>query len=215
MTLTASALPLDKHDAAATEMLHYTRSLLELKRREPRADLLSALVAVRDGADRLTEHELTSMVFLLLIAGQETTVNLIGNAVLALLASPRQLARLRADADLMPSGIEELLRYDSPVQVALRFATEPVTLLAANRDAARFDDPDRLDLARAYNPQLAFGHGIHHCLGAPLARLEGSIAIGALLNRFPALRLAVPVEELSWRVSMVMHGLAPLPVRLR
>ncbi len=230
MTLTASALPLDKLDAAATEMLHYTRSLLELKRREPRADLLSALVAVRDGADRLTEHELTSMVFLLLIAGQETTVNLIGNAVLALLASPRQLARLRADADLMPSGIEELLRYDSPVQVALRFATEPVTLagvtipagsvvlvslLAANRDAARFDDPDRLDLARAYNPQLAFGHGIHHCLGAPLARLEGSIAIGALLNRFPALRLAVPVEELSWRVSMVMHGLARLPVRLR
>jgi cytochrome P450 len=230
MTLTASALPLDELDAAATEMLHYTRSLLELKRREPRADLLSALVAVRDGEDRLTEHELTSMVFLLLIAGQETTVNLIGNAVLALLTSPRQLGSLRADANLMSSAIEELLRYDSPVQVALRFATEPVTLagvtipagsvvlvslLAANRDAARFDDPERLDLARAYNPQLAFGHGIHHCLGAPLARLEGSIAIGALLNRFPALRPAVPVEELSWRVSMVMHGLARLPVRLR
>jgi cytochrome P450 len=229
-TLTTSALPLDQLDAAAAEMLAYTRSLLELKRREPKADLLSALVAVRDGDDRLTEHELTSMVFLLLIAGQETTVNLIANGTLALLANPHQLARLRAEPELLPTAVEEFLRYESPVQAAMRFATEPVelggtsipagsvvivSLLAANRDPARFGHPDRLDLGRTDNPQLAFGHGIHHCLGAPLARLEGGIAISALLARFPYLRLAVPDDSLGWRVSLIMHGLDALPVRLR
>jgi cytochrome P450 len=230
MTLTAGALPLDRLDEAATQMLEYTRALLDLKRREPRADLLSALVAVRDGEDRLTEDELTSMVFLLLIAGQETTVNLIGNATLALLVHPGQRERLRADPDLLPSAVEEFLRYESPVQAALRMSTEPVelagvtipagsvvilSLLGANRDPARFDRPDRLDLARGDNPQLAFGHGIHHCLGAPLARMEGAIAIGSLLARYPDLRLAVPAEALDWRASLVMHGLAALPVRLR
>ena len=230
MTLTTSALSLDALETAGMAMLRYTRSLLERKRRDPKPDLLSALVAVRDGEDRLTEDELTSMVFLLLIAGQETTVNLIGNGTLALLANPVQLARLRADRELLSRAVEEVLRFESPVQVALRYATEPVTLgratipggsvvivslLAANRDADRFKDPDQFDVERSYNPQVAFGYGIHHCLGAPLARLEGAIAIGALLDRYPNLRLAVPEAKLDWRVSMVMHGLVELPVRLR
>jgi cytochrome P450 len=211
-------------------MLHYTRSLLELKRREPKDDLLSALVAVRDGEDRLTEDELTSMVFLLLIAGQETTVNLIANGSLALLTHPDQLERLRADPALIPSAVEELLRYESPVQAAMRYATEDVriagvtipagssvivSLLGANRDPQRFAQADQLDLSRRDNPQVAFGYGIHHCLGAPLARLEGGIAIRSLLARYPDVRLDVPPETLDWRVSLIMHGLTELPVRLR
>jgi cytochrome P450 len=230
MTLTASPVPLEELETAGTDMLDYIRSLLAHKRREPGSDLLSALVAVRDGEDRLCEDELTSMAFLFLIAGHETTVSLIGNATAALLANPDQMARLRATPDLLPAAIEEFLRYDSPVQAALRYSTEPVeidgvtipadsvvlvSLLAANRDPARFDRPDQLDLNRADNQQVAFGYGIHHCLGAPLARLEGAIAIRSLLARFPRLRLAVPAEALRWRLSLVMHGLAELPVRLR
>jgi cytochrome P450 len=228
--LTEGWRPIDEIGAAAMQMLRFTRSLLELKRGEPKSDLLSALVAVRDGEDRLTEDELTSMVFLLLIAGQETTVNLIANAVVSLTTNPGQLARLRADPALLTSTIEEVLRYESPVQAALRYAAEDVrlagvtipagsvviiSLLAANRDGNRFDHPDQLDLAREQNPQIAFGHGIHHCLGAPLARLEGATAVGALVRRFPNLRLAVPAETLTWRVSLVMHGVVGLPVRLR
>lgn len=229
-TLTASAVPLDELDAAGTEMLRYTRTLLDLKRRRPGGDLLSALVAVRDGDDRLTEHELTSMVFLLLIAGQETTVNLIGNATLALLTNPGQLSRLRHDLGLTPAAVEEFLRYESPVQAALRVAREPVelggvripagavvivSLLSANRDPDRFTDPERLDVGRQDNAQVAFGYGIHHCLGAPLARMEGAIALRSLLVRFPGLRLGVADAMLDWRVSLVMHGLVALPVRLR
>lgn len=229
-TLTASALPVEHLRDAASQMLHYIRELLDRKRREPGDDLLSALVRADDGEDRLAEHELTSMVFLLLIAGHETTVNLIGNATIALLTHPDELARLRADPGLVPSAIEELLRYESPVQVAMRHSTEAVelagvtipgnstvmvALLSANRDPDRFAEPDRLDLARTDNAQVAFGYGIHHCLGAPLARLDGAVAIGTLLTRFPRLRLAVPVDALQWRVSMVMHGIAALPVRLR
>ncbi len=228
--LTTSALRTRELVAAGTEMLHYTRSLLELKRREPKDDLLSALVAVRDGEDRLTEDELTSMVFLLLIAGQETTVNLIANGSLALLTHPDQLERLRADPALIPSAVEELLRYESPVQAAMRYATEDVriagvtipagssvivSLLGANRDPQRFAQADQLDLSRRDNPQVAFGYGIHHCLGAPLARLEGGIAIRSLLARYPDVRLDVPPETLDWRVSLIMHGLTELPVRLR
>ena len=228
--LTTSSLPVGQLDAAAAEMLRYVRVLLEEKRRAPGADLLSALVAVRDGDDRLTGHELTSMVFLLLIAGHETTVDLIGNAVLALLTNPAQLNALRADTTRMAAAVEEFLRYESPVHAALRYSREEmqladtiipagsvviVSLLAANRDPARFAASDQLELTRDDNPQLAFGHGIHHCLGAPLARLEGGIAISSLLARFPQLRAAVPADALRWRVSMVMHGLEALPVRLR
>lgn len=228
--LTASDEPIERMSGTAAAMLDYVRGLLDRKRREPGPDLLSALVAVRDGDDRLTDDELTSMVFLLVIAGHETTVNLIGNAVLALLSHPAQLAALRADPSGLPVAVEEFLRYETPVQAALRHTLEPVvlagtpvpagavvivSLLAANRDPDRFAAPDGLDVGRRDNPQLAFGHGIHHCLGAPLARLEGAVAIGALLTRFPGLRLGVPADELDWRVSLVMHGLVRLPLLLR
>jgi cytochrome P450 len=216
--------------AASTAIVSYLRELIEAKRTTPADDLLSALVAVRDGEDRLTEDELTSMAFLLLVAGHETTVNLIGNGVHALLAHPTQLALLRAQPDLLPAAVEELLRFDSPVQVATsRITAEPVeiagvtipageivvpSLFSANRDPACTARPNVLDITRTYNPHLSFGHGIHRCLGAPLGRLEGRIALGALLARFPRLRLAVPVQQLTWRPGMLMNGLTALPVAL-
>ncbi|MEW1585498.1 cytochrome P450 [Micromonospora vinacea] len=229
-TLTASTLSLAELEAAAGEMLDYAQGLLREKRRTPGDDLLSALASVRDGGDRLTEDELTSMVFLLLIAGHETTVNLIGNAMLALLTDRPQLERLRADPDLVPDAVEEVLRYESPVQVAARRARQPVavggatipagavvliSLLAANRDPDRFAEPATLRIDRPQSAHVAFGHGLHHCIGAPLARLDAMIAIRALVGRYPQLRLANPAETLAWRASVVMHGLNALPVRLR
>jgi cytochrome P450 len=217
--------------AAATDLVAYVRTLLALKRRSPAEDLLSALVAIRDGEDRLSEDELTSMVFLLLLAGHETTVNLIANGVLTLLEHPVRLASVRAEPERMGAVIEEILRFEGPLQVAtLRYAAEPVELagvtipagdivvpsvLTANRDRRRFPDPDGFDPARGDNPHLAFGHGVHFCLGAPLARIEGRIALGRLLARFPRLRLAVPADQLTWRPSFLMHGLSRLPVALR
>ena len=217
--------------AAGTAMVSFLRELIEMKRLDPADDLLSALVAVRNGADQLSEDELTSMAFLLLVAGHETTVNLIGNGALALLTHPEQLALLQNQPERLPAAIEELLRFDGPLQVAtLRVATEPIDiggvtipagefvvpgLLAANRDPACIATPDALDITRTNTPHLAFGHGIHHCLGAPLARLEGRIALGSLLARFPRLRLAVPPEELTWRPGVLMHSLTALPITLR
>ncbi|MDQ4020151.1 MAG: cytochrome P450 [Actinomycetota bacterium] len=216
--------------AATTAMVSYLRKLVNAKRATPTDDMLSALVAVRDGDDCLSDDELTSMAWLLLVAGHETTVNLIGNGVLALLTHPEQLALLRAEPDRLPAAIEELLRFDGALQVAtFRWTAEPVDiggiaipageivllgLLAANRDPACTAQPDALDITRMNNPHLAFGHGIHHCLGAPLARLEGRIALGSLLARFPNLRLAVPPEELTWKSGALMHGLTALPVVL-
>lgn len=216
--------------AAATAMVTSLRELIEAKRADPADDLLSALVLARDGADRLTEDELTSMAFLVLVAGHETTMNLIANGMLALLAHPEQLALLRAGPDRLPGAVEELLRFDGALQVAtLRWTVEPVNiggitipagelvvpgLLAANRDAVCAAQPDVLDITRMDNPHLAFGHGIHYCLGAALARLEGRIALGGLLTRFPRLRLAVPSEQLTWRPGVLMHGLDALPVVL-
>jgi cytochrome P450 len=216
--------------AASTAMLRFLRELIESKRVDPTDDLLSALVAVHDGADQLSEDELTSMALLLLVAGHETTVNLIGNGALSLLTHPKQLALLHIQPERLLAAIEELLRFDSPLQAAtLRVSTEPIDigevtipagelilpgLLAANRGAACVAQPEALDITRTNNPHLAFGHGIHHCLGAPLARLEGRIALGSLLARFPSLRLAVPPEELTWRPSVLMHGLDALPVVL-
>jgi cytochrome P450 len=216
--------------AAVTAMVSYLRKLVEAKRTDGADDLLSALVAARDGQDRLSDDELTSMVFLLLVAGHETTVNLIGNAVHALLTHPEQLAPLRAQQHRLPDVIEEMLRFDPPLQVAtFRWSAEPVDiggvtipageivlpgLLAANRDPACAAQPDALDIARTDNAHLGFGHGIHHCLGAPLARLEGRIALGTLLARFPRLRLAVPAQQLTWRRGVVMNGLAALPVAM-
>ncbi len=216
--------------AAATALVSYLRALVDTKRRDGADDLLSALVAARDGQDRLSEDELTSMVFLLLVAGHETTVNLIGNAVHALLTHPEQLALLRAQPHRLPDAIDEMLRFDPPGQVAtFRWSAEAVDiggvtipageivlagLLAANRDPACLAQPDELDITRTDNPHLAFGHGIHHCLGAPLARLEGRIALGTLLARFPRLRLAMPAQQLTWREGVIMNGLAALPVAM-
>jgi len=221
----------EAYSAAATALVGYLRALLARKRAAPADDLLSALVAVRDdGGDRLSENELTSMVYLLLLAGHETTVNLIGNGVWALLTHPAQLARLRARPDRMGPAVEELLRFDGPLQSAIPTITAApvrigevdvpagevvvISLLAANRDLARTPAADRLDLTRAESPHLAFGHGIHHCLGAPLARIEARIALGSLLTRFPDLQLAVPAAELVRLPGLLMNGLAELPVRL-
>lgn len=217
---------------AAQDMAAYLTELIAGKRDNPADDMLTALIHARDeGDDRLTELELVSMAFLLLVAGHETTVNLIANGVLALLRHPDQLATLRADPALLPGAVEEFLRYESPVNLAtLRYTTAPVqlggveipegefvlvSLGAGNRDDERFADADRLDVARAAGGHLAFGHGIHFCLGAPLARLEGQVAIGRLIDRFPDLALAVAPEDLRWRNSVLLRGLESLPVRLR
>jgi cytochrome P450 len=216
--------------AHATAMTSYFRNMLAQRRREPADDLLSALVAARDEEDRLTEDELLSMAFLLLVAGHETTVNLIGSGMLALLLNPGEMARLRADRSLLGGAVEELLRYVNPVNNAtFRLAGEPleiggqqispdevvlVSLSGANRDPSRYADPDRLDLGRDSAGHLAFGHGIHYCLGAPLARLEAEIAFGGLLERFGSMTLAVPADSLRWRPSTLIHGLEALPVRL-
>jgi pimeloyl-[acyl-carrier protein] synthase len=223
MDATATADADQVHDARAA-LFAYLGAIVEQRRREPRDDLITALVAVEERGDVLSLTELLMMCNLLLIAGHETTVNLIGNGVLALLQHPDRLERLRAQPDLAPSAIEELLRYASPVQFTARVALEDVRidghpiragqpvvamLAAANRDPAVFADPDRLDLERDPNPHLAFGRGIHHCLGAPLARLEGQIAISLLLERFPRLRLA---GEPVLRPNLVLRGLERLPV---
>jgi RND superfamily putative drug exporter len=216
--------------ADATAMVRYIRALLADKRHQPADDLLSALVLARDQGDGLRENELVAMVFLLLVAGHETTVNLIASGLLALLLNPGQLARLRADPGLIGGATEELLRLVNPVNHAtFRCAAEPieiggaqigpgeavfVALSGANRDPARYADPDRLDLDRDSAGHLAFGHGIHYCLGAPLARLEAEIAFGALLDRFGSITLAVPAGSLRWRPSTLIHGLESLPVRL-
>jgi cytochrome P450 len=220
----------DAYVDAAVGMLDLLRELVARCRAERGDDLLSALAAGRDAGDQLDEDELTSAGFLLLAAGHETTVNLIANGVHALLTRPDQLALLRARPDLLPGAIEEVLRHDGPVHVTLPYVTTasvPVgamtipageivlaALTAAGRDPARFTDPERLDLTRADAGHLAFGHGIHHCLGAPLARLEGRIAVGTLLARFPQMRLAVPPDTLVRTPGLLMNGFAALPVLL-
>ncbi|MCU1651044.1 MAG: Cytochrome [Pseudonocardia sp.] len=227
-TLLSSA-PLEERAAAAAAMAQYLTQLVADKRAHPGEDVLSAVVAASEDADQLSDHEAVSMAFLLLVAGHETTVNLIGNGMLALLRNPGQLEQLRADPSLVPSAVEEFLRLDGPVNLAtMRFSAEPVTIAgteipageivllalgSANRDPAHYERPDELDVRRGTG-NLAFGHGIHHCLGAPLARLEGEIAFRALLDRFPDLELAGEPGELSWRNSTLFRGLDRLPVRL-
>lgn len=213
-------------------LLRLFEGLIQRRRAEPRDDLISALVqAEEEGGDRLTADELISMVFLMLLAGHETTVNLISAGALALLEHPEQLAALRARPAGIERAIEELLRHTSPVIFASpRYAREDLEmcgrriprgtavfpgLAAANRDPDVFAEPDRLDLDREPNRHVALGLGIHYCMGAPLARLEGSIAVLALIQRFPAMRLAVPREQLAWRLPGNIRGLKALPVRLR
>ncbi|MFI8928505.1 cytochrome P450 [Streptomyces sp. NPDC053474] len=217
---------------AVAGLLGYFTGLIAQKRARPGDDLLSDLIAVRDddGGDggRLSEDELMSLAFLILFAGYENVVQLIGTAVLGLLSHPEQLAAVRADPGLLPGAVEEFLRHEGPVLLAIRrFPLEDVTIGgvrvpkgetvlvstgSAGRDPERFADPDRLDVTRDASGHLALGHGIHYCLGAPLARMETATALAALIERFPDLALAVPVEELRWRPSMRARGLLELPV---
>jgi len=210
---------------AARELRAYFAQVAEERRREPREDLLSALLAAEEEGDQLTIDEVFATCILLLVAGNETTTNLIGNGLLALLRHPDQLALLRDAPSLIESAVEELLRYDSPVQLTSRFVLEDVELNghtiaagqpaialigAANRDPEAFAEPERLDITRQENRHLSFGHGIHYCLGAPLARLESQVAFLALLERFPNLRLAG--GRLEWGDNLVLRGLKSLPV---
>jgi cytochrome P450 len=215
---------------AADAAYAYLCDLITAKRAQPGDDLLSLLAASVDD-DRLTEDELLSTAWLLVVAGHDTTVNLIGNGLVALFRHPGELARLRADLSLVPAAVEEFLRYDGPVQhTTFRMTTEPVTigdvkipaheqvlvvLAAADRDPEHFPDPDRLDISRPDNRHIAFGHGIHFCVGAPLARLEGDVAFTSLLRRFPAMRPAVPLDQVHWTYRLVLRGLDALPVFLR
>jgi cytochrome P450 len=208
--------------------MRYIRKLIALRRADPRDDLLSALVEAEEAGDQLSENELVAMVLVLLIAGHETTVNLIGNGTLALLRNPEQLARLRADPSLIATAVEELLRYESPVEMATeRYAREDVevagtiiprgalvhtVLASANRDEQQFPQADLLDIARTPNRHLAFGQGVHYCLGAPLARLEGQIAINTLLSRLCDLRFSAAPEALRWRRGLMLRGLEALPL---
>ncbi|GHO72678.1 polyketide biosynthesis cytochrome P450 PksS [Ktedonobacter sp. SOSP1-85] len=213
---------------ALEAFLHYIQSLLAAKRAHPGNDLVSRLVQVRENEDQLSEAELVSMVFLLIVAGHETTVNLLGNGTLALLQHPDQMNLLRADPSLLPAAVEELLRYTAPVSLSdERWASEDIplhgkvirkgeqvmaALISANADTQQFSDPTELDITRQENQHLAFGKGIHYCLGAPLARLEGQIAFGTLLQRLPDLRLAIQPNQLTWNNNPMLHGLTSLPV---
>ncbi|MGV9558553.1 cytochrome P450 family protein [Streptomyces sp. NPDC003522] len=221
----------EERKAAATAMARYMAELVEDKRKQPGEDLMSALIhGCDEDGDRLSHEELLGMAWLLLVAGHETTVNLISNGVLALLTHPRQLAALRADLSSIDAAVEEMLRYEGPVETpTFRFTTGPVTigdtvvpgggelvLIAmadADRDPARFPSPDRFDISRDARGHVAFGHGIHHCLGAPLARLEARIAIRSLLERCPDLALDIHPAAIVWRPGMMIRGPRSLPVR--
>ena len=193
------------------EFLAYFQALVQRRRTSPRDDLLQALIEAEERGDMLTEEELLTNCMLLLAAGHETTTNLIGNGLLALLRHPQQLTAIREDPALAPSAVNELLRYDPPVQLTAHRAIEDVILAAANRDPSQFADPGRLDIRRRENRHLSFGHGIHFCPGAALARLEGQIAITTILRRLLNLELAT--EELRWSESVTFRALEALPLR--
>jgi cytochrome P450 len=214
---------------AALAFVRYLRKMSERRRALPEDDLMSALVQAEEAGDRLSQDELLAMSFLLLVAGHETTVNLIASGTLALLEHPDQLEKLEGDSQLIKPAVEELLRYTSPVEIATeRYARQDLEICgttvprgelvlavlgSANRDEQHFEDPDTLDLARDPNRHLAFGRGgVHHCLGAPLARMEGQIAISALLKRFPSLHLDADPASLHWRLGLFLRGLQRLPL---
>ena len=215
---------------ASDTVVEMLTTLVGAKHGDPCDDLISALISARDGDERLDQRELLSTIFQLIVAGHDTTASLIGNSVVALLQHPDQLAALRSAPDKMPAAIEEFLRYDAPVpHSTFRYALEPIeiggvtipagaqviiNLASANRDPSHYSHPDLLDIDRTDNRHIAFGHGIHFCLGAPLARMEGLLALNSLLQRFPQLRLATTVEQLHWDHGdgLVLRGLAELPV---
>ena len=212
---------------AGRELTAYLEPIAEARRREPRDDLLSALLAAEEEGDRLSMEEVYQTVILLLVAGNETTTKLIGNGVLALLQHPDQLALLQENPDGIDRAVEELLRWDGPVHTTGRTALEDFEfagvrikkgqmtmfgIAAANRDPARFDDPERLDVTRANNPHLSLGHGMHFCLGASLARLEAKTAIGGLIERYPSMKLAT--DRPQWGSNVVLRGLTELPIRI-
>lgn len=227
-TLLQSGAPA-AHAEAGVAMASYLTGLVDERRERPTDDMLGAIVRATEDSDQLSRTEAISMAFLLLVAGHETTVNLIGTGTYALLRHPSQLDALRADPSLVPNAVEEFLRWDGPVHLAtVRFTSSPtvvggveipagevvlVSLTSANRDPRRYDAAEELDVRRQAAGHLAFGHGIHHCLGAPLARLEGEVAFTKLLERFPA--LALDADEFTWRPSTLIRGLDRLPVRLR
>jgi cytochrome P450 len=227
---TSTAAEYARAKEASDAVVAMLEALVDAKQANPGDDLVSGLITARDGDERLSTQELLSTIFQLIVAGHDTTASLIGNGVVALLENPDQLDDLRSDPTKLAVAVEELLRYDAPVpHSTFRYAVAPmdlggvtipagaqviISLAAANRDRQQYADPDELDLARAESRHLAFGHGIHHCLGAPLARMEGQLAIGTLLRRFPNLRLGVAVDELHWGHGdgLVLRGLSELPV---
>jgi cytochrome P450 len=210
------------------EMSDYFLAAVRREASHPTQGLVNALTTAEVAGDRLTEEEVVANVIVTMVGGQETTTNLIGNGLLTLMRHPDEMERLRADTALMPSAVEELLRYESPSQHTARLAPTDLTLGgkdirqgqaviavmgAANRDPARFPDPDRLDLARTDNRHVAFGWASHFCFGAPLARMEGQIALETVLRRLPGLQPApVPV---AWRPNLGLRGLTALPVRFQ
>ena len=220
----------DQLRSAQRELTVLLQGIIAAKRNDPGEDVLSSLVHHRDDGDRLSESELLGTAFLLIIAGYDTTVNLIGNGVHALLRHPDQLQAVRADRRLLPAAVEEVLRYESPLNTAtVRFTAEPITLgdieipagelllialLGANRDDERFTDPHRFDVSRPQNRHIAFGHGIHHCVGAPLARMEGEVALDRLLDHYEDIRLT-DTGPLTYRPTTLMRGLQALPVTVR
>ncbi|MFE1170995.1 cytochrome P450 [Streptomyces sp. NPDC058773] len=222
-TFMVKDLPLEEKMAAYGAMTAYLAELVTRKRAEPGEDILSDLAR----QDDLTIEELTGIAFLLLLAGHETTANMLALGTFALLEHPEQLAALRATPDLLPDAVEELLRYLSVADIFYRYATEDIelggetinkgstvviSLLAANRDPRRFDHPDTLDVHRKARGHLSFGHGIHQCLGQQLARIEMRAGFDALLRRFPTLRLAIPANEVKLRTDMNIYGVHELPV---
>jgi cytochrome P450 len=230
-TLTSVDSEQPKKYRAYMASLEYFRNLIAEKVRsnDTADDMINAMIDP-DNEERFDESELLSTIFLMMNAGYETTANLISSSVYALLKHPEQLEQLRGDATLLPNAVEEFLRYESPLNLStLRYTTEPVeigdtivpagevvflALASANRDPDRFAEPDRLDIRRNAATHLAFGHGIHHCVGAPLARLEGEIVLARLLDRFPRWEAAEPLDRLSWRYTLQFRGLERLPVRL-
>jgi len=214
-----------RSSASRMALADYFRELIARRRAEPRADMLTDLIAAEEAGDKLTENELLATCILLLVAGHETTVNLIGNGSLALLRHPDQLQRLRDNPGLIGTAVEELLRFDGPVQRTARIPSADIAIGgkvipkgdmvmpfigAADRDPAQFPEPDRLDIGRTDNRHIAFGWGIHFCLGAPLARVEGQIAINTLVRRLP--KLALATEAPAFRQSLTLRGLSALPV---